>query len=390
MSHIRIVDIQHLEVGMYVSEETGGLQSSGMQAKGFISRPESISKLKKAGHTELIIDIKKGKNSPFARPLASETAPLKPRKSLDEERENAIQVYDEALSAIGDMLLDVKMGKGVDSTPITTLADDINHSLLSNHNALLNLSRIREKDRYLLEHSINVAILMGIFSRFLGYGALEVKELVFGALLHDIGKIRVPDDILHKPGRLDEEEWEEMKRHVDYGIEALDKTEGISDIVRAICAEHHERLDGSGYPVGLNESRISRSGRMMAIVDIYDAVTATRVYHNGMPPFEAMRLLLDLSDKHLDKNLVHAFIKCMGVYPVGSLVELNNKRLGVVIATGIEVANKPTVKIFYNLNHNHHERPKDIDLSKPAFGELKIIRCLDPEELKIDLSQYLN
>ncbi len=278
--------------------------------------------------------------------------------------------------------------KAIDVTPVAELAEDINNSILNNVNALQCLSQIREKDKYLLEHSVNVGILMSIFSTFLGFDKATVKELTTGALLHDIGKIRVPSEILNKPGALTDEEWTEMRRHVIYGQAVLTKSPGISDIAKSICAQHHERLDGSGYPIGMAGEDIDTYGRLAAIVDVYDAVTASRCYHEGMSPFKAMKLLLSLADNHFDKTLVYSFIRCMSVYPVGTLVELNNGHAGVVIESNLETPNKPRLRMFYNIKHKRYEKPQVLDLARTK-APLEIIKTWHPEELGIKIDEFL-
>ena len=214
---------------------------------------------------------------------------------FEEERQRAEQIYSEARSLVNTLVNDVKMGKAIEVGPIETLAHEVGESLFNNCNALLCLSQIREKDQYLLEHSINVGVLMGVFARFLGYESDTLHQLITGAILHDIGKIRVPDHVLNKAGRLTDQEWEEMRNHVLYGEEVLLKSEGISDIALSICAEHHEKLNGAGYPRKLKAEQISVYGRLASVVDIYDALTADRVYHKGRSPFEGMRILSSLS-----------------------------------------------------------------------------------------------
>ncbi len=387
-SHIRRIPISKLEVGMYITDQTEGIADGKLQSKGFINREETLAKIQAKGVGDIFIDVAKGKDSAFACPILSKDTTFKARVTLREEREKAERVYGEARGLVTDVLNNVKLGKAIDVTPVAELAEDINNSILNNANALQCLSQIREKDKYLLEHSVNVGILMSIFSTYLGFDKPTVKELTTGALLHDIGKIRVPSEILNKPGALTDEEWIEMKRHVIYGQAVLAKSPGISDIAKSICAQHHERLDGTGYPIGMAGEDIDTYGRLAAIVDVYDAVTASRVYHDGMSPFKAMKLLLSLADNHFDKALVYSFIRCMSVYPVGTLVELTNGRLGVVIESNLETPNKPRLRVFYNLKHKHYEKPQVVDLAR-SQANLDIVKTWHPEELGISIDEFL-
>lgn len=388
MSNLHKVPINLVTVGMYISDTTPGLESVGFNSRGMISRDESLAKLRLTGLTELYIDVSKGKRSISGVPIRTEGRDVSPKKSLEEESEKAQKVYGEAVNLVGCLIRDVKMGNPIDVGPVEDLANDINHSILNNANALLCLSQIREKDEYLLEHSINVGILMGIFARHLDFDRATVHQLVTGAILHDIGKIRVPYEILNKPGKLDHDEWSEMQRHVQYGQEVLLKSKGISEIAMSVCAHHHERLDGTGYPRKLKGEQISVYGRLASVVDIYDALTADRVYHQGKSPFAAIKILLELADAHLDKELVYEFIRCMSVYPVGTLVELNNGRLAVVRQANLTTPSAPIVNAFFNFKHRHFETPKVLDLSKASLG-LKVIATHDPRIVNIDIRDFM-
>lgn len=388
MSHIKRIPLNKLEVGMYVTEQSQGIADGSVQQKGFIQREETLRKLQAKDLVDVFIDTNKGKDSPFALPVITEKTAFKERIVLEEERGRAEKVYGEARGLMTDILTNVKMGKAIDVAPVEELADDIHHSILNNPNALLCLSQIREKDKYLLEHSINVGVLISVFATHLGYDKVTVKELTTGGLLHDIGKIRVPYAVLNKPGKLTDEEWVEMKSHVPYGEEVLKNSEGISNIAKSICGLHHERLDGTGYPRGLGEQEIDVYGRIAAVVDVYDAVTANRCYHKGMSPFDAMKLLVKMSDAHLDKGLVYSFIRCMSVYPVGTVVELNNGMVGVVVESNAQIPNQPRIKTFFNAKRRSFEKEKVIDLALPK-NDFSIVRTLEAESLGVRVNDYL-
>lgn len=373
---------------MFVSETTPGLKKTGLNSRGLISRPETLKTLQVSGIEEIHIDTSKGKGSTFSSPVAVWDANVEPTTDLSEERERAGAIYTEARSLVGNLVRDVKMGKAIDVGPVEGLAEEISDSVLCNANALLCLSQIREKDQYLLEHSINVGIIMGVFTRYLGYQRDELHQLVTGAILHDIGKIRVPNHVLNKTGKLTDEEWVEMRSHVLYGEEVLTKSKGISDVALSICAQHHEKLNGNGYPRGLQGDDISTAGRLASIVDIYDAITADRVYHKGKSPFETMRILASLGKEELDKGLVYQFIRCMSVYPVGTLVELDNKKLGVVVSVNVKKPDAPTVKILCSLQPRQFETPTLVNLSDVGCT-LKVVRAHSPEALQLKVKNLI-
>jgi len=386
MSLIKRIPIDKIELGMYVSDLTPGIEDGELRTNGFIRRWETVDELSAKGLTELYIDTHKGIDSPFSLPTPQENGPPKALASLEEEHARATKVYAEARQLVTTLMNDVKTGKAININPVKDLADNISSSVLANPNALLCLAAIREKDQYLLEHSINVGILMGVFSRYLGYEDELIHQLITGALLHDIGKIRVPTQILNKPDKLDHQQWIEMKRHVVYGQEVLLRSEGVGEVALSICGMHHERLDGTGYPMALKEFNINNYGRIAAIVDVYDAITANRAYSSGKPPAEAMKLLENLAGHHLDKNLVAEFISCMSIYPIGSLVELDSGKIGVVISINRATPEKPVIRAFYNARHKHYEQPDVVDL---CHSSTSIISTINPSEHKIVVSDFL-
>ena len=388
MSLIKRIPMEKVELGMYVSDQTPGLEDGELRPQGFIRRWETVDKLTGMGLDEIYIDAHRGLDSPFSSPIQPDGSALTPKVGLEKERQQAQKIYAEAKGLVTDILNNVKVGKAIDVGPVEELADEINSSVLNNHNALLCLAAIREKDQYLLEHSINVGILMGIFTRFLGYEQEMIHQLVTGALLHDIGKIRVPSRILNKPGKLSDDEWGEMKRHVAYGQEVLLKSEGITEVALSICGMHHERLDGSGYPLALEEFKINNYGRLAAIVDIYDAMTADRVYHKGKTPAEAMTFLHELAGHHLDRKLVTQFSRCMSVYPVGTFVQLNNGKAGVVVSTVSDTPDTPIVNVFYDVKTRLIEKAVSFDLSLEK-NEFAIVEALDPEEFGVNTNDFL-
>lgn len=399
---IKKITIDQLRPGMYVADlNNQWVPANNKSRSGLISSAAVIQKVKSLGVTELFIDSSKGLDCEAGvavdaakqlqaqqfESIAVQSGAIG-RTSLSKERDRAEKHYGNAKNLIGNILVDIQQGKGVDPLAVESTADDILESLDANENALACLSHIRSKDEYLLEHSVNVGLLLGVFARSRRMDQKVTRDLVAGGLLHDIGKILVPSEILNKPGKLEAEEWEEMKRHVTYGEQILDVTHGLSDMTRSICAMHHERLDGSGYPRNLPAEKITEAGRMAAICDVYDAVTADRVYHKGMAPNEVLRKLIEWSIFHLDKDLVYDFIRCLSVYPVGTLVELSNGRAGVVIEANRRQAKQPVVRVFFNTRHNHQIEPQTYDLAT-KHADLEIVSTLDSRALGIDIRPFL-
>ena len=198
-----------------------------------------------------------------------------PRVSLSEEMTTALGIHSEAQELVGSFMNSAKIGASIDIAPIHKLADELQSSVARNANALGCLGRIREKDNYLLEHSVNLSVLMTVFGQYRKLPADVMHQTVVGALLHDLGKILTPDEVLHKPGRLSSEEYEVMKLHARHSRDILSATEGIGELTVITAAQHHERMDGTGYPEGLKGEEISIYGRMVAITDVYDGLPPT-------------------------------------------------------------------------------------------------------------------
>jgi HD-GYP domain-containing protein (c-di-GMP phosphodiesterase class II) len=300
----------------------------------------------------------------------------------------AHRVHTQAQDLVGDLMGNVEQGEAIDIAPIHQLANELQSSVFRNANALSCLGRIREKDKYLLEHSVNLSVLMSLFGNYRKLSPDALHQTIVGALLHDIGKILTPDEILHKPGRLTPEEFEVMKAHARHSRNLLEATEGIGELSIITAAQHHERMDGSGYPEGLKGDDISIYGRMVAITDVYDAITSDRVYHKGMTPSQGLKKLLEWSNGHLDPVLVKEFIRCVGLYPIGSLVLLESGRLGVVIETNEEDQRLPVVRIMYNTRFRMPITVDTLDLAKPGAQD-RIVKSVDPEDYKIDVRKFL-
>lgn len=229
---------------------------------------------------------------------------------------------------------------------------------------------------------------MGIFARDMKLDRDTMHQAVVGAMLHDIGKVLIPDEVLHKPGKLTDDEFAVMRQHVVFSKELLQKTPGIKDLTVKVAAQHHERIDGSGYPMGLKGCDICREGKMVAIADVYDAITADRVYHKGLPPTAALKKLLEWSGTHLEEKLVHRFIRSMGIYPVGSLVKLKSERLAIIQEAGEKDQRQPIVKVIYHAKNRRYLPVEFIDLSRPGVQD-EIVQAVDPARWQIRLNDFL-
>ena len=212
--------------------------------------------------------------------------------SLDQEMKKASKLYREAKELQQRIINDLTKEKTIKIKDVQESTDAIVDSIFRNQDALSCMSRLRLKNDYLIEHALNVSILMTIFCKHLGIEKTLIEQIALGAFLHDIGKVLVPDHILSKSGKYTEDEFEEMKKHVSLGVKILEDTPDISHVVMSMVKEHHERLDGQGYPYQLSNEAISKYGRMIAIVDSYDAMTPERIYKSSKHPIQAFKNLM--------------------------------------------------------------------------------------------------
>lgn len=319
-------------------------------------------------------------------PAATRADRIKPLP-LAKEIKQAQNLYRAARQLQQRAFNDIAKGNPINVADFQRCADGIIDSLFRNQDALLCISRMRDKDAYLLEHSVNVAILMTVFARHLKFDDHTIEQLATGALLHDIGKIQVPNAILNKPGRLSEDEFVSMRKHVEFSRDILMKTEGISTVSIDVAANHHERLDGGGYPQGLSGGQISQHARMIAIVDTYDAITAKRVYKDGQTGIKALKIIRKDSPSHFDEELVMQFIAAVGMYPPGTLVKLDNQKLALVLENNPLKLTSPVVKVFYNASKRHYLKPVRLDLAAANCKD-KIETAVDPAEYNIDIQRF--
>ncbi|MCF7501634.1 MULTISPECIES: HD-GYP domain-containing protein [unclassified Pseudoalteromonas] len=390
--------IAELVPGMFVdsvSKQHEHINSVKIKTRGLVRDKSIIQRLVSEGVEELLIDFTQ---SDVALPAKYQPKPVekpKPKKekkvaekgiSVEQEFVKASVNYEQHSRKLQVLYSDITSGLKMNMTLLDEVVVDIVSSVFRNHNAMTILTRLRDKHIYNWRHMINTAILVSVFAKYLGYKEQTVKELAMGALLHDIGQAKMPQGVLSKPSQLNDNEMQVVKKHVAQSLGLVKGEKGITPLMLDMIVNHHERLDGSGYPRGITAEKLSRPARIMAIVDVYDAITADRPHQMGEEPISALRYLL--ANKQLfDSELVQRFIKCLGVHPVGSIVKLNNERLALVMEGNQDNPIKPKVKIFYNAKHKHHITAKDVHLSEEH--DLKIISSIKPLDYQLNLARLL-
>jgi putative nucleotidyltransferase with HDIG domain len=369
---LKKIKIDQFKLGMYVHDLNLVWPAHPFEWHCFsIEDTDMLHKIIGSGIGEIEIDTAQGIDAEsvadeFDVPVPEESSLISvylSKLSPQEEFEHARHLYSNASKFMQDFMKDVRLGKQIQLKQCESVVDNIFYFMLRCPATFLPLAQMKSRDEYTFQHSVSVAALAVAFGRVLDLPAEEIKEVALGGFLHDIGKSKIPDKILNKPGNLDDAEFAIIRSHVAHTSELLKEVRGISEIAFNAAAQHHERFDGSGYPLGIKGDQISLHGQMIAIVDVYDAITSVRVYHKGMPPAEALRKMYEHRDAHFNARLVQAFIKGIGIYPAGSLVRLQSEKLGIVREVHSDKLLQPLVQLFYDVKKLRYIEPETVDLS---------------------------
>lgn len=409
------IPIEDIQIGMYVSELDRPWTETPFLFQGFMVRNDNhINELRKRcvyvtidteegddvsptkvnpGFEQRMRELKdkeENLNKKFDK-LVSEVK-LKPRKynlpkrepyvdkqSFEEELATAKRIETDARIAIRAALENVRNKKTIDLGMAKNIVTRMADSVVRNPDALVCLSQLKELSEYTALHSIRCCIIGLAFGRHLVLPRDDLIELGMGMLLHDVGMAMLPPEILAKQGGLDAKEFETMERHIAWSLKILEQSGGVSNIVKQITEQHHERWDGTGYPKHVTEEQITLYGSIGAIVDVYDAVTSERTYGEPMSAEEALKKMYEWRDKDFSGELIEEFIRCMGIFPIGSLVELSTGAIGVVVTINRARRLKPKVALVLTADKMQLGHKSIVDLADPALGsedEVKIKKVL--------------
>lgn len=358
---MRRIRVEDLKPDMIIARSIYSGDSHILLHAGMVLTPDSIRRLYEIGITSVYIQQED----------LIETTPIQDVIS-EETRLETIRMVK--LSFVNlEIHLKLNLGK------LKSLVDNIIDELLTNDHVLVQLSDIRAFDDYLFAHSVNVCVLSIMTGITLVYERQHLMELGVGALLHDIGKTRVDAEILNKPDDLTRDEFEEVKRHTEYGFEILREYQEVTLLSAHIAYQHHERWDGQGYPRGLCGREIHEYARIVAVADVYDALLADRPYRPSYTVSQALTILERMSGIYLDPECVTALITNIAVYPIGSLVEISTGYIGIVVNTNKETPTRPVVKMLMDNNGRRLSRPHEIDLSQ--LSTIMIIKPLSNEDI---------
>ncbi len=390
---LKRIRVQELTLGMHIHELCGSwIDHPFWRSKFVVTDPEDLRRVRECGITELWIDIAKGldvnalsdiaETGELARlePMALMAAPRDESSKwvpMAEELKRAAKLVTKGKKAVSLMFQEVRMGKAISSDAAGELVEDITSSVMRNPGALINLARLKTVDDYTYMHSVAVCALMVALAKQLNLDEQLTRQSGLAGLLHDMGKALMPEGILNKPGKLSNEEFAIVKRHPVQGHKALLEGGSVGEIPLDVCLHHHEKINGTGYPDRLAGDQISLYAKMGAVCDVYDAVTSNRPYNVGWNPADTISKMTDWCNGHFDEKIFQAFVKCIGIYPVGSLVRMKSGRLGVVVEQSEKSLLTPTVKVFFSTKSQAHIKPEVHVLSQPGTAE-KIAGREDP------------
>lgn len=387
---LRKITPAQLRVGMFVHEVPGSWLSHPFWRGAFkLTDDKQLRQLRQAV-THVVIDTAKGLDIELAQPQGPEVDELsldvvpasvadselvvesgpsptagQPATGFQDEVRRASKIVAQARPAMKSLFRDVRLGKAIDAEHCLPLVSDIADSVQRNPSAIVSLARLKTSDDYTFMHSVAVCALMVSLGKQLGLGEADCREAGLAGLVHDLGKAMMPLEVLNKPGALTADEYAIMKSHPEAGHRMLLEGKGVGPVPLDVCLHHHEKVNGKGYPHGLQGDEISLFAKMGAVCDVYDAITSNRPYKAGWDPAESITKMAQWSKEgHFDEKIFQAFVKSVGIYPVGSLVKLKSGRLAIVVDQGGSSLLKPVVKVFYSTRANEPLVPEMLDLGR--------------------------
>jgi len=370
---LKTISVRDLRLGMHIEKMCGNWIDHPFWRSSFkLTDADDLKKLQACGLSEVVIDIARGLDVAEAAPRAAAAPPLAAaaeapteiRVPLEKELERARQIQAKAKRQVTSLFNEARMGKALDVGTVAPLVEDINASIERNAGALLSLVRLKTADDYTYMHSVAVCALMLALGRRLGLDGDILRQAGMAGLLHDIGKMGVPPEVLNKPGKLTDDEFVVVKRHPTQGWEILNAAGVTSEIALDVCLHHHERIDGRGYPERLAGEQITLFARMGAVCDVYDAISSERCYKRPWSPGESIKKMAEWRKGQFDEQVFQAFLRTVGIFPVGTLVRLKSGRLGVVMEQSEENLLEPRVRVFFSTKSNGPIKMETVDLRR--------------------------
>ncbi|MEE4790391.1 HD-GYP domain-containing protein [Pseudomonas alliivorans] len=345
-----------------------------------------LKRIQSSDTLEVWIDTRQGRDH-MSAPAPTPAHDDKATVSLEQEVERAKAICGKARDVVMNMFTEARMGQAMKMDNVDLMVEEISNSILRHPHALISLSRLKTSDEYTYMHSVAVCALMVALAKRMGMKTEQVREAGVAGLMHDVGKMMIAPEVLNKPGRLTVEEFTLMKTHPEQGLKILEENLPVATLVMDVCLHHHEKVDGSGYPDGLQGSDISIFARMSAVCDVYDAITSDRPYKKGWGVAHSIREMASWKG-HFDDMVFQNFVKTVGIYPVGALVRLESGRLGVVMEQSETSLLTPKVKVFMSARTRKTFAPQIIDLASSEDRDA-IIKIELPADWGLDSVDHL-
>lgn len=342
---MRRILVEKLREGMILARTLHSYDGNILLNAGIILKNSYISKLKDLGIRELYVEDEISSDIIINDVIAEETR-------------------FEARINIKNAMDSIRYGRSLDVMPIRNSVCKMIDELMDMKDTMVNLQDLKTNDQYTFSHSVNVCVLALITGISLKYDEGKLRELGIGAMLHDIGKTKVPKEVLNKPGNLTTEEYDIVKKHTNYGYELLKKSQVLSTYASYIALTHHERYDGGGYPLGLKGAEIHEFAKIVAVADVYDAMTSDRIYRKRININDAVEYLVGMGEHQFDYNIVKAFLEHITIYPPGTCVLLNSGEKAIVVDINKKYPNRPIIRILFDQEGQRLREPLEIDLTK--------------------------
>lgn len=403
----RKVNAEDLELGMYVARLDRSWTDSPFLFQGFVIKTaEELAKLQELCKFVFVDEDKSEyedrtlRRSIEVRPTASvrvtrsewhKLSADEQKLSFEKEIKRAAETRTRTRSYINKLFEEIRLGFAVDTETAKAVVHELVETIAEDADTALWLTNLKNVHEYTAQHCVNVSVLSIVFGKHLGFTKDQLKLIGLGALLHDVGKMQTPPEILNKPGKLTTEEFEIIKKHPVDGYQLMKETGTIPEQALQIIRYHHERVSGRGYPDGLKGDQVSTAVLMVAIADVYDAITSDRVYHAGLPAHEALKALYQIAPGEFGKKLMEEFIRCIGIYPIGSVVELSTGDIGVVMSTDPNNKLRPLVMLVRDPDGCEYLPRRYISLSAmsdiDSSRDWSVRRIVNPVNLGLSMQQ---
>jgi putative nucleotidyltransferase with HDIG domain len=404
------VEVGALELGMYVVELDRPWIESPFLFQGFVIENEDDLQQIREICTWVMVDEELSKGDAKDRTIAlsmkmkadgkadkpttivrAEAMSAQKQAQLQTQLKQSFEIRKNTKDYVAKVFEDVRLGTSINAPEAKAVVNALVDVVTDHADTLMWMTQLKQAHEYTLQHSVNVCILALAFSHHLGYSKDQMQVIGLGALLHDIGKCKTPPEVLDKPGKLTPAEFEMIRKHPVDGWNMIKDNRDVPHASLEIIKYHHERISGRGYPEGLSGKDLSTHVLMVAICDVYDAITSDRVYHHGIPAHEGLSAMYQLAPNEFGKELMQEFIRCIGIYPVGSLVELSTGALGIVMVNDPANRLRPVVMLVRDPKGQLYMPRRYVSLAAQgdAGHKWNVLRIVDPKNYGINLQAIL-